>query len=381
MSKWIDFSLDERKAMIQGVVEARQIDEAAAEKDWWVTAVLYALFHSSVSEYLLFKGGTSLSKGWDIINRFSEDIDLALSRDYFLNVKQLSCASCTSNTQIHNLREKGQDFLYGEFKDELSAKLVEMGLEVTVLTDNDISNENGEPQKVPHDKDPSVIYVQYPSLYDSQAAYAIPTVKVEISVLSMSEPYEMRRISSLIEQTFKDEDVDSDLVQTIRTVSPARRLMSLAAKQHLPDGGATLKMSCSMFFSGDTICVIISLPMPRQICHFSNCQRFIHLGSTTDARKCSISWRLEARRSEKPIHPKTMARRRTEKKVNISTIDRKRLYTISEAARILGVSRSYFYYCFDHDELFPKPTLVNGMTRLNGNDIIEIIALRGRKGL
>ena len=43
MSKWIDFSLDERKAMIQGVVESRQIDEAAAEKDWWVTAVLYAL--------------------------------------------------------------------------------------------------------------------------------------------------------------------------------------------------------------------------------------------------------------------------------------------------------------------------------------------------
>jgi hypothetical protein len=103
-----------------------------------------------------------------------------------------------------------------------------MGLEVTVLTDNDIANENGEPQKVPHDKDPSVLYIQYPSLYDSQAAYAIPTVKVEISVLSMSEPYEMRRISSLIEQTFKDDDVDSDLVQTIRTVSPARTFLEKA---------------------------------------------------------------------------------------------------------------------------------------------------------
>ena len=228
MSKWIDFSLEERKAMLQGVVEARQIDESAAEKDWWVTAVLYALFHTSVSEYLLFKGGTSLSKGWDIINRFSEDIDLALSRDYFLNVKKLSCASCTTNTQIHNLREKGQDFLFGEFKDELLAKLVEMGLEVTVLTDNDITNENGKPRKVPHDKDPSVLYVQYPSLYNSQAVYAIPTVKVEISVLSMSEPYEMRRISSLIEQTYKDEDVDSDLVQTIRTVSPARTFLEKA---------------------------------------------------------------------------------------------------------------------------------------------------------
>ncbi len=181
---------------------------------------------------------------------------------------------------------------------------------------------------------------------------------------------------------FSDESRDGGYyaIQTYIT-SSGRRLMSLAARQHLPDGGATLRMSCSMFFSGDTTCVTISLPMPLQICHLSNCQRFIHLVSTTDARKCSISWRFEARRSEKPIHPKTMARRRTEKKVNISTIDRKRLYTISEAARILGVSRSYFYYCFDHDEHFPKPTLVNGMTRLNGNDIIEIIALRGRKGL
>ncbi len=228
MSKWINFSFEERKAMIQGVVETRQIDEAAAEKDWWVTAVLYALFHTSVSEYLLFKGGTSLSKGWNIINRFSEDIDLALSRDYFLIVKKLSCANCTSNTQIHNLREKGQDFLFGEFKDEFAAKLAEMGLEATVLTDNDNAYENGEPRKVPHDKDPSVLYVQYPSLYDSQAAYAVPTVKVEISVLSMSEPYEMRRISSLIEQTFKDEDVDSDLVQTIRTVSPVRTFLEKA---------------------------------------------------------------------------------------------------------------------------------------------------------
>ena len=36
--------------------------------------VLYAIFHTSIGKYLLFKGGTSLSKGWNIINRFSEDI-------------------------------------------------------------------------------------------------------------------------------------------------------------------------------------------------------------------------------------------------------------------------------------------------------------------
>ena len=228
MSKWIDFSIDERRAMIQAVSQAKQIDEASAEKDWWVTAVLYAMFHTSISEYLLFKGGTSLSKGWDIINRFSEDIDLALSRDYFLNVKKLSCASCTSNTQIHNLREKGQDFLLGEFKLELDSKLKALGLDVAVLGDNEILDENGEPRKVPHDKDPSVLYVQYPSLYNSQASYAVPTIKIEISVLSMSVSFEMRRISSLVEQVFDGEDVDSDFVQTIRTVSPARTFLEKA---------------------------------------------------------------------------------------------------------------------------------------------------------
>lgn len=106
MSKWIDFTIDERKAMIQAVSEGKQIDEASAGKDWWVTAVLYAIFHTSIGEYLLFKGGTSLSKGWNIINRFSEDIDLALSRDFFLNVKNLTCANCTSNTQIHHCEKR-----------------------------------------------------------------------------------------------------------------------------------------------------------------------------------------------------------------------------------------------------------------------------------
>lgn len=225
MSKWIDFSREERMAMIQGVAGAWQIDEPAAEKDWWVTAVLYALFHTDVSDYLLFKGGTSLSKGWGFINRFSEDIDLALNRDYFLNIKKLSCANCTSNTQIHNFREKGQDFFFGEFKNDLMTKLAVMGLEVTVMTDNEMTAENENPQKVPHDKDPSVLYVLYPSLYDSRKVYAKPTVKIEISVLSMSEPYEMRRISSLVEQTYEHEDVDSDLVQMIRTVSPVRTFL------------------------------------------------------------------------------------------------------------------------------------------------------------
>lgn len=228
MSKWIDFSIEERKAMIQGVVSAKNIDEAAAEKDWWVTAILYALFHTRVAGYLLFKGGTSLSKGWNIIDRFSEDIDLALGREFFLNERNLSFARCTSNTQIHNFREKAQDYIFSEFKQDLKEQLSKLGLVVRVLDENEEADEAGEPRKVAHDKDPSVIFVHYPSLYNRYAPYAKPTVKIEISVLSMDEPYELKRISSLVEKVYKDEDVDSDIVQTIKTVSPARTFLEKA---------------------------------------------------------------------------------------------------------------------------------------------------------
>ena len=69
--KWIDLSVDEREAALTTVAERLGIDTLSVEKDWWVTAVLCALFRTSFAPYLLFKGGTSLSKGWGLINRFS----------------------------------------------------------------------------------------------------------------------------------------------------------------------------------------------------------------------------------------------------------------------------------------------------------------------
>ena len=55
----------------------------AIEKDWWVVQTLDIIFSQlDVAEHLLFKGGTSLSKAWHLIQRFSEDIDLAINREY-----------------------------------------------------------------------------------------------------------------------------------------------------------------------------------------------------------------------------------------------------------------------------------------------------------
>ena len=76
MTLWLTHTIDERIAMLQRAEEKFRINQVAIEKDWWVTVVLNALFKCSCADQLIFKGGTSLSKGWNLIERFSEDIDL-----------------------------------------------------------------------------------------------------------------------------------------------------------------------------------------------------------------------------------------------------------------------------------------------------------------
>jgi len=58
-----------------------KIPEIFIEKDYWVTYALHQLFHSEVKDLIVFKGGTSLSKCYSIIKRFSEDIDLVVIKN------------------------------------------------------------------------------------------------------------------------------------------------------------------------------------------------------------------------------------------------------------------------------------------------------------
>ena len=69
----------EREILFRNTAEKTGLTEAIIEKDFWVCWTLDYLFHESRwKEHLAFKGGTSLSKCYDLIHRFSEDIDLIL---------------------------------------------------------------------------------------------------------------------------------------------------------------------------------------------------------------------------------------------------------------------------------------------------------------
>lgn len=69
--KFIDIPANERKALLDNMQTAIGLKSAIIEKDWWVTAVLRALFELPYAGQLSFKGGTSLSKCWGLIERMS----------------------------------------------------------------------------------------------------------------------------------------------------------------------------------------------------------------------------------------------------------------------------------------------------------------------
>lgn len=71
-------NLENFKALISLTAADMGILEFYIEKDYWVTYILKKLSSSPFKNEVIFKGGTSLSKGYNAINRFSEDIDLQL---------------------------------------------------------------------------------------------------------------------------------------------------------------------------------------------------------------------------------------------------------------------------------------------------------------
>jgi predicted nucleotidyltransferase component of viral defense system len=75
---------EEREIYFRTAADTIKIPFNIVEKDYWVVWILARLFAlNDLKSYLTFKGGTSLSKIYKIIDRFSEDIDLSIEKHFF----------------------------------------------------------------------------------------------------------------------------------------------------------------------------------------------------------------------------------------------------------------------------------------------------------
>jgi len=149
-----------------------------------------------------------LSKAWNLIERFSEDIDLVLDRDF------LGFAGDLSNKQIHKLRYASYDFLSTTFVTALDLSFKTMGFENMTVKSQ---------QAVNHDQDPLIIEIYYPKL-TGQDIYLRPDIFVEIGSRSIKEPFSHRNISPFISEIFTEMPFAENSI-IIPTVNPERTFL------------------------------------------------------------------------------------------------------------------------------------------------------------
>lgn len=188
INDFLKLNPEDRQEIFNAVFQQMNISPIAIEKDWWVVLTLRLIFEMDRTSALIFKGGTSLSKGWGIIERFSEDIDLALDRKF------LGFTGEMSKNQVDKLRRVSHQYIREQFFPALKAKFEEAGLENVSLH---------LPDSTSSDKDPQTIEISYPSLLPQASDYIWPRVLIEIGSRSLHEPFSHRPIRSIVGDNFE----------------------------------------------------------------------------------------------------------------------------------------------------------------------------------
>lgn len=231
MSIWQQYSEEEKMVMLQQTAEAKNIVEQAVEKDWWVSSILMALSKTSWAKFLQFKGGTSLSKSWGLINRFSEDMDLSISRSFF----NLPEGTAQQRTKI---RREAYHYIEKILIEELAKELDSAGIrdyEIKLTTSNSSAMV-------------ATVEVRYKSVLATVLDYVLPVVKIEFSAMSLDEPYWEREIISLIHSVYSD--IDNDIKCTFKSVLPERTFFEkifLLHEEYQKDNPRTERMSRHLY--------------------------------------------------------------------------------------------------------------------------------------
>jgi Nucleotidyl transferase AbiEii toxin, Type IV TA system len=221
MIQFLNRPPEERKLFIDQASTRTAISANAIEKDWWVTLVLKALFDLPMAGHFIFKGGTSLSKGWKLIKRFSEDIDIALAPEAF----EKKYVSGPTKTYVKSLKKKGCKYTSTTIKDALQTALSTMGVpEGTIIIEADAIK-----PEMP-DKDPQTIFIHYPSLYESNI-YIAPVVKIEFSVRSLKEPFADVAIKSILSEALADSGYEEETFE-VTAVEPRKTFLEKAFLLH-----------------------------------------------------------------------------------------------------------------------------------------------------
>ena len=180
------------------------------EKDFWVCWTLDALFNGlpSGGPRLLFKGGTSLSKGHGLISRFSEDIDITVFRediDQPAEVEELEAlGSNERGRRLEAIREACSTYILGSLREELER------LSSTIFISSPIRIEPD-----PSDAANQSLLLWYPRVTGDGEGYVGPAVKIEDGAKSALDPHHPLTVRPYITEDLIDFNLDVNMVTTV----------------------------------------------------------------------------------------------------------------------------------------------------------------------
>lgn len=163
------------------------------EKDIWVVWTLHALFDAPIGADLTFKGGTSLSKVYKVINRFSEDIDLTydirkLIPDLTGESGELPCSRSQASKWTKAVRHRLPDWITTNIQPAIESALARDGLQAHL-------DQGG--------KDNDSLMLHYPALTKG-TGYIAPAITLEFGGRATGEPHEIHAVECDIAENLSE---------------------------------------------------------------------------------------------------------------------------------------------------------------------------------
>ncbi|NEO20754.1 MULTISPECIES: nucleotidyl transferase AbiEii/AbiGii toxin family protein [Moorena] len=212
--EFLNLPAQDRNDVFESTADSLNTRSSYIEKDFWVCLVLDILYNGLPQEHprLLFKGGTSLSKVYQLISRFSEDVDLVVFRSDlgFAGDNDPSALGISSKRRkklASELKQAASRYICGKLKDDLSQVAGVISPESRIVLDED-------------DPDNSTLLFQYPSLFPSDSiAYVQPRVKLEAGARSALIPNQNHTITPYLSEILEEWNFS---VANVTTIDPQR---------------------------------------------------------------------------------------------------------------------------------------------------------------
>lgn len=211
----------EKEQVYSRAASLLKANEEHIEKDFWVSFALDVIFNDAKNDQprILFKGGTSLSKVFNLIDRFSEDIDLTVFKeDIGFNHSTEDLVQMTNKPKKHLLEkmtQKCSDYIQGDFKESLS-EAINKRLSLAGIKDNmwTLKEDDTDPDK-------QSLSFLYPSVYKENDPYVKKAVKLEAGAKSALNPHIVGELRPYISNILPNLNLK---VGNVTTILPSRTL-------------------------------------------------------------------------------------------------------------------------------------------------------------